>query len=71
MLDVEGSMETARQGRYTLYAEDWKVDLIVHELERYDSKVAALQETKWPGSNVYNVGKSLLLTAGRPVPAPG
>ena len=30
--------------------------------------VAALQETKWFGDNVYAVGKSIVLTAGRPVP---
>ena len=71
MLDAEGSVETARQGRDTLLAEDRRVDLIIRELERYDIKMAALQETKWLGSNVYNIGKSVLLTSGRPVPAPG
>ena len=47
MLDAEGSVETARQGRDTLLAEDRRVDLIIRELERYDIKMAALQETKW------------------------
>ena len=73
MLGVDGSVETARQGRGrdALHAEDRKVDLVVHVLERYNIKVAALQETKWLGNNVYNVGSSVLLTAGRPAPAPG
>ena len=70
MLDVEGSVETARQGRDILHAEDRKVDLIVRELERYDIKIAALQETKCFGSNIYSVGNSVLLTAGCPAPAP-
>ena len=45
--------------------EDRKVDLIVMELKRYDVKVAALQETKWCGCEVYHVGGSVVLTAGR------
>ena len=66
MLNAEGSVETPylqNTGKY--------VDLFVRELERYAIKVAALQETKWFGSNVYDVGKSVLLTAGRPAPALG
>ena len=70
MLDTEGSIETARQGRDMLHAEDRKVDLVVRELGRYNIKVAALQETKWMGNAVYEVGDSVLLTAGRPVPVP-
>ena len=68
MLDTEGSVETARQRQNTHHAEDRKVDLVVRELERYNIKVAALQETKWMGNHVYHVGDSVLLTAGRPVP---
>ena len=71
MLDVEGSVETARQGRDTAHAQERKVDLVVRELDRYAIKIAALQETKWLGSNTYSVGNSVLLTAGHPVPAPG
>ena len=71
MLDVEGSVETAGQGRDTAHAQERKVDLVVCELDRYAIKIAALQETKLLGSNTYNVGNSVLLTAGRPVPAPG
>ena len=70
-IDIEGSVETARQGRVTLQAEDRRVDLIVRELDRYNIKVTALQETKWLGNAVYNVGESVVLTAGRPVPAVG
>ena len=40
-------------------------------MERYDVKVAPLQETRWFGSDVYEVGKSLLLTEGRERPAVG
>ena len=71
MLDAEGSVETARKGRNTAYAQERKVELFVQELGRYDIKIAALRETKWLGSNTYNGGYSVLLTAGCPVPAPG
>ena len=46
MLDVEGSIEIARQCKNSVQAEDRRVDLIVQELDRYDIRVAALQETK-------------------------
>ena len=45
--------------------EDRKVDLIEIELKRYNVKVAALQETKWFGSEVCQVGGSVVMTAGR------
>ena len=71
MLDVEGSVEIASQESDTSHAQERKVDLVVRELNRYAIKIAALQKTKWLGSNTDNVGNSALLTAGRPVPAPG
>ena len=40
-------------------------------MNRYNVKVAALQETKWFGSAMYRVGDSIVLAAGRPVPKPG
>ena len=42
--------------------DDRKVDLIIHELDRYKLKVAALQETKWFCSGIYKVWESMLLT---------
>ena len=45
-----------------------KIDQVVDVLEDYSVTVAALQETKWFGSEVYKVGENLVLTAGRPVP---
>ena len=48
-----------------------KVDLIVEEMKRYDVKVTALQETKWFGCEVYQVGGSVILTSGREKPAVG
>ena len=64
MLDAEGSVETARQGTDARKAEDRKVDLVVRELGRYGVKVAALQETKWFGRAVYQVGECC--TGSRP-----
>ena len=58
-------MEIASQRADSHRGEDRKVNLIVNELRRYDVKVAALQETKWFGSEVYHVSGSVVLTAGR------
>ena len=41
------------------------------ELNRYKVSVAALQETKWYGNDVYRVEESIVLAAGLPVPPPG
>ena len=71
LLDAEGPVETARQGRDTVDGEDRRIDLVIRELARYNIKVAALQETKWMGNGVYQVGSSTVLASGRPVPGPG
>ena len=67
---TEGPVEIASQ-RADSRGEDRKVNLILNELKRYDVKVAALQETKWFGSEVYQVGGSVVLTAGRKTPGEG
>lgn len=71
LLDAEGPVETARQGRDIENGEDRRIDLVIRELDWYNVKVAALQETKWMGNNVYQIGSSVVLAAGRPVPEPG
>ena len=72
LLDNEGPIETARQGpECHQLSEDRRIDLVVRELNRYRITVAALQETKWFGSATYSVGKSVVLTAGRPTPQAG
>lgn len=48
-----------------------RVDQVACELARYDMEVGALQETKWFGSEVYEVDKSVVLTSGRNTPAQG
>ena len=68
LLDSEGPVETARQGRDTVHGEDRRIDEVVKELCRYGVKVAGLQETKWFGSAVYHVSGCVVLAAGRPVP---
>ena len=70
LLDVEGPIETARQGD-DIQVVEWKIDQVVDELGRYKVDIAALQETKWFGEDVYRVGESVVLAAGRPVPGPG
>ena len=69
-MDNEGSIDTARvaSSHEGSESEDRRIDLIVRELDRYNIKVAALQETKWFGRNVYVVGESVVLTAGRKTP---
>lgn len=37
---------------------------LVQELDRYDIREAALQETEWYENAVYHAGESVLLTAG-------
>ena len=67
MVDTNGPVEVASQcGR----GESRKVDQIVHVLGQYDIKIAALQEIKWFGSDVYQVAGAVVLTAGRSVPSP-
>ena len=70
LLDAEGPIETARQGRDAVQAEDRRADLVIRELSRY-TKVAALQETKWFGSGIYHVGDSIVLASGRKIPTVG
>ena len=71
LVDVEGSIETARKSGEMENAEDRKVDQVVRELGRYEIVVVALQETKWFGEGVYRVGDSIVLAAGRQVPGEG
>ena len=69
MVDTEGLIEVA--SRWGQRGKDRKVDLIEMKLKRYDVKVAALQETKWFGRGVYQVGGSVVLTARRERPSKG
>ena len=54
--DVEGPIETARQGDNMQVVDERKIDQVVDELGRYKTDIAALQETKWFGEGVYRVG---------------
>ena len=71
LLDDEGSLETARQGKETVKTDDHRIDLLLRELGRYRIKIAALQETKWFADGEYCMGKSVVLTAGQPIPEAG
>ena len=71
LLDVDGSIETARQGCDVSVADERKIDQVVSELDRYQVVVGALQETKWFGSEEYRVGHTVVLTSGREVPGKG
>ena len=71
LLDVEGSLETARSRDEVKNAEDRRADQVVNELQRYGAAVAGLQETKWLGAEAYRVGESVALAAGRPIPRVG
>ena len=71
LLDIEGSIESARQGKETDQAEDRRIDQVIRELNRYQVSVGALQETKWFGDAIYHVGESIVLAAGRPTPSVG
>ena len=62
LVDNEGTVETARLSFEDSEPEDRRIDLVIRELNWYNIKVAALQETKWLGNHVYHVGKSAILT---------
>ena len=49
--------------------EDKKIYLVVRELRRLGIEVAGLQESRWFGSDFYNVDDALVLSSGRPVPS--
>ena len=70
LLDVEGLIETAR-GFGDVSVVDERKDQVLSELDRYGVVVAGLQETKWFGSKIYKVGKSVILSSGRDVPKEG
>ena len=62
LLDVEGSVETARQANdLHVVTDERKIDQVISELGRYKIDVAALQETKWFGETVYRVGERALV----------
>ena len=69
MVDTEGPIEVASQNAKR--GEDRKVDQVVCNLERYGVMVAALQETKWFGCEIYEVNGSVVLTSGRRTPGEG
>ena len=71
LVDVEGTIETARQRCDESLVDERKINRVISESQRYQVSVAALQETKWFGSEVYRVGSSVMLTAGRDVPEAG
>ena len=71
LIDKEGSFRTANDKCERQISDERRIDQVVNELGRYGMMVAALQETKWFGKEVYRVGDSVVLTAGRPVPAEG
>ena len=68
LLDVDGSIETAKRSGDVSVTDERKIDQVVSELDWDDIVVGALQETKWFESEVYRVGGSVVLTAGRDVP---
>ena len=72
LLDIDGSIDTARKGVGDAeVVDERKIYQVVEELNRYKVDVAALPETKWFGSGVYEVGESVVLAAGRTVPGDG
>ena len=60
-----GPVEVASQaGR----EESQKMDQIIYTMEQYNIKIGALQETKWFGSNAYQIAGSVVLTTVRSIP---
>ena len=57
LLDVEGSIETARGFGDVSVVDERKVDQVLSELNRYGVVVAGLQETKWFGVKSTRLGR--------------
>ena len=55
----------------SLHQVDRKVDILVNELKRYGVSVAGVQETKWFGSDAWEVDGYTFLHSGRRLPADG
>ena len=64
LLNVQGLFEAARRFRGGSVVDERKVDQVLSELDRYGVVVAGLQETKWFGSKIYKVRKSVKLSYG-------
>ena len=65
------SQDTAPSDMTTSHYVDRKLDLLVKELKRYQVSVAAIQETKWFGKDIWQAGGYLFITSGRPLPSDG
>ena len=46
-------------------AQERRIEQVERELDRYGVVVGTPQEMKWFGNEVYRVGESVVLTAGR------
>ena len=74
LVENDGAVETARarkDERALKGSTDTKVVLLAWELRRYDICAAGISETKWFGSNVYEVEGHVVLHSGREVPKEG
>ena len=68
---VHGWTEGVRTFGDGSVVDERKVDQVLSELDRYGVVVAGLQETKWFGSKIYKVVKSVILSSGWDVPKAG
>ena len=72
LLDVEGSIESAKQSAESVTTDERK---IIHAsyrgVKKYCIDIVGLQETKWFGAEMYMVGDSVVLSSGRAVPTSG
>ena len=50
---------------------DRKLDLLVKELKQYQVSVAAIQETKWFGKDIWQADGYQFITSGCPLPSDG
>ena len=74
LVECEGSIETARvrkDGRREKGAVEKKATMLIWELKWYGVYAAGISETKWFGSNIYEVEDYTILHSGRNVPGDG
>ena len=66
-----GDEATNNSERTSQHLVDRKLDLLVKELRCYGVSVAAIQETKWIGKDVWQADGHTSLHSGRPLPKDG
>ena len=61
LVNIEGSIESARSTCDVSIVDERKIHQVLSELDRYQLVMDALQETRWFGRAMYRIGSSVVL----------